>query len=106
MTCVLCDQLDETTDHLLCACVFSREIWSWLLHSLRSIVAPPLQDSTVLDWWLSSKPALPKELRRSFYSLVLLVSRCLWNELNRRTFDRKTRSTTEVLHHILEEAGA
>lgn len=29
--CALCDQADETTDHLLTACVFSREVWFRLL---------------------------------------------------------------------------
>jgi hypothetical protein len=45
-------------------------------------------------------------LRRSFDSLVLLVSWILWKERNHRTFDRKSRSTTELLQAIFEEADA
>jgi hypothetical protein len=30
-TCTLCDQMDKTIDHLLCSCVFTREVWMWLL---------------------------------------------------------------------------
>jgi hypothetical protein len=55
---------------------------------------------------LSSREALPQALRRSFDSLVLLVSWSLWKERNRRTFDRKSRSTTELLQAILEEVDA
>lgn len=32
--CALCDQDDETTDHLLTACVFAREVWYCLLRAV------------------------------------------------------------------------
>jgi hypothetical protein len=80
--CVFCDQLDETTDHLLCSCVFAREVWSRLLIAMTSIAAPPHSTSTLLDWWLSERSGLPQSLHRSFDSLVLLVTWCLWKERN------------------------
>lgn len=40
-TCALCDQHNETTDHLLCSCVFAREVWARLLLSLHSPTTPP-----------------------------------------------------------------
>jgi hypothetical protein len=103
---VLCDQLDETLDHLLCSCVFTREVWHRLLMLLRSLTTTPQHNSRLLDWWLSSRAGLPEALRRSFDSLVLLVSWCIWKERNRRTFDRKSRSLTQLLHQIREEADA
>jgi hypothetical protein len=87
VACALCDQLDETTDHLLCSCVYTREVWSRLMSAMGSPAAPPQQASTFLDWWLHRRASLPKALRRSFDSLVLLVSWCLWKERNCRTFD-------------------
>jgi hypothetical protein len=60
----------------------------------------------LLSWWLSSKDALPQALQQSFDSLVLLVSWIFWKERNRRTFDRKSRSTTELLQAIFDEADA
>jgi hypothetical protein len=53
VSCALCDQLDKTTDHLLCSCVFSWEVWTWLLSAMAHVATPPQPDSTLLDWWLS-----------------------------------------------------
>jgi hypothetical protein len=105
-TCALSDQLDEATDHLLCSCVFAREVWTRLPLALHSSTMPPQQDSLLLSWWMSSRVALPQALRRSFDSLVLLVSWILWTERNHRTFDRKSRSTAELLQAIFGEADA
>jgi hypothetical protein len=33
-SCALCGQLAETLDHLLLSCIFSRELWFKLLHSV------------------------------------------------------------------------
>jgi hypothetical protein len=40
-TCALCDQLDEATDHLLCSCIFAREVWTRLLLALHLSTVPP-----------------------------------------------------------------
>jgi hypothetical protein len=101
----LCDQLDETTDHLLCSCVFVREVWSRLLSSLGFLAATPTQDNTLLGWWFAARATFPQALRQSFDSLVLLVSWCLWKERNRRTFVHQASSTSELLGRILEEAN-
>jgi hypothetical protein len=105
-TCALCNQLDEATDNLPCSCAFAREVWTRLLLALHSSTVPPQQDSLLLSWWLSSKVAFPHALQQSFDSLVLLVSWIFWKERNRRTFDRKSRSTTELLQAIFDEADA
>jgi hypothetical protein len=106
VTCALCDQLDETTDHLLCSCVFSREVWSCLLLAMNSLAAPPQLASSLLDWWLSERDRLPQALRTSFDFLVLLVTWCLWKERNRRTFDRRSVSPNELITVILKEVAA
>jgi hypothetical protein len=62
-----------------------------------------LQETKV---WLHGRASLPQPLRRSFDSLVLLVSWCLWKERNSRTFDRRSSTPTQLFTTILEEAGA
>jgi hypothetical protein len=57
--CAFCDQLDETTDYLLCSCVFAREVWSRLLSAITSIATPLHPTSTLLDWWLSVRSVMP-----------------------------------------------
>jgi hypothetical protein len=103
--CALCDQLDETTDHLLCSCVFAREVWSWLLSSLGFLAATPHQDDTLLGWWLVARTTFPQALQRSFDFLVLLVSWCLWRERNCHTFDHQASTMTKLLSRILDEVN-
>jgi hypothetical protein len=47
----LCDQEDETSDHLLAACVYSHDVWLHIL-SLAGLahLAPP-DDAASVDWW-------------------------------------------------------
>jgi hypothetical protein len=86
--------------------VYAREVWSRLLLAMGSLTMAPQLTSTLLDWWLLGRASLPQPLRRSFDSLVLLVTWCLWKEHNRRTFDHKSMSPAELFTTILEEADA
>jgi hypothetical protein len=101
--CALYDQQSESVSHLFCLCVYTREVWSRLLASMGSPAALPYQDSALLQWWLHERTSLPKALRRSFDSLVPLVSWCTWKERNRRTFDRRTLLAQQLLTSIQEE---
>jgi len=38
--------------------------------------------------------------------MVLLATWCLWKERNRQTFDRRSRTPSELLSIIMEEADA
>lgn len=102
-TCAMCDQSEETIDHLLCSCVYAREVWARILRTLDSRLAPAHPDSQLLDWWMSGRASLPGALRRSFDSLCLLVSWGLWKEKNRRTFDRRSSSPRDLALCIRDE---
>lgn len=49
--CVICDQHDETTDHLLASCVFVRKVWYRLLSRAGLEYLVPADDSRLADWW-------------------------------------------------------
>jgi hypothetical protein len=102
--CVLCDQQDETTYHLLASCVFTREVWHRLLSRLEMKHLVPLDGSCLSDWWQNTRTAIPKPFKRTFDSLVLLVSWKVWKEHNRRTFDNNTRTPSQLCALILKEA--
>ena len=74
VVCMLCDQDDETTDHLLASCPFTREVWMRLLASTGLQHLGPRIDSTMADWWLQTRADFPEMFRRGFDSLILLVS--------------------------------
>jgi hypothetical protein len=71
-----------------------------------SPTAPPQRTSVLLDGWLRGRASLPQALRRSFGSLVLLVSSSLRKERNSRTFERRSTTVSQLVTDILEEAGA
>ncbi|WVZ51091.1 LOW QUALITY PROTEIN: hypothetical protein U9M48_002270 [Paspalum notatum var. saurae] len=50
--CPLCDQADETLQHILIGCVFSRQIWDLILQSLQlAEITPTMADSGFFSWW-------------------------------------------------------
>jgi hypothetical protein len=90
---VLCDQQDETTDHLLPSYVFTHEVWHRLLSRVGLQHLVPLDDSCLSEWWQNMRTATLKPFKRSFDSLVLLVSWKVRKEHNWRTFDSITRTS-------------
>lgn len=101
--CALCDQADETTDHLLCSCVFTCEIWTRLLASVGIQHLAPQPTSSLADWWLMVREAVPADGRRAFDSLALVASWIMWKERNGRTIDNIARTTSQVLAAITTE---
>ncbi|GJN13395.1 hypothetical protein PR202_gb00089 [Eleusine coracana subsp. coracana] len=87
--CSFCSQLQEIVGHLLLGCPFSREVWFKLLRNTVSQRLTPYSEAQLADWWCSSRKQLPKDRRKQFDSLVLLVSWELWKERNRRVFHQQ-----------------
>lgn len=102
--CALCNQEDETVDHLLVACVFSRELWHCFLHPLGWGGIAPRHGAEVASWWMDSRGQVPPAFRKGFDSAVLLLSWLLWKERNSRTFDHENSTVTQVARRALEEA--
>jgi hypothetical protein len=50
--CLLCDQEEETLNHLLVSCIFSREVWFQIMRSVGQLhLAPSHENSSFEDWW-------------------------------------------------------
>ena len=47
-----CDQLPETTNHIIIGYVYSREVWTILLSKLH--LHEVVLEEKVLEWWLRS----------------------------------------------------
>jgi hypothetical protein len=104
--CTLCDQQDETRDHLLSSCVYTREVWHRLLVLVGFQHLSPTTDSTLADWWQQSRMRVPGSFRRGFDSLMLLISWEIWKERNRRTFDNIFRTPIQLLPFIRDEGNS
>jgi len=103
--CILCNQEPESIDHLLLLCPFSREIWFRVLSWFSwGEVAPDSQAFNLAVWWAAARKRIPRDTRKGFDSIVVLVSWLLWKERNNRTFDRRARTTQEMQVAVIDEA--
>ncbi|WVZ53201.1 hypothetical protein U9M48_004174 [Paspalum notatum var. saurae] len=103
-SCPLCDQADESIQHILMQCVVARELWFQVLQKINlHAVSPPEASSRLTSWWSQSSRALPKDARKGFNSLVILVSWELWKHRNACVFEGVRPDVRAVLFAIVSE---
>jgi hypothetical protein len=57
--CPFCNQTEESINHLLSACVLSREVWTWILREPRlDKNKPPSPSSSFHTWWNKAAESL------------------------------------------------
>ena len=66
-TCIICDQVVETMDHI----ILSREVWASCLRRFRFHDRVLVHESDIMMWWPDSRRGLPKSVHHSFDSFVL-----------------------------------
>ena len=85
--CPLCDQEDETINHLLVSCVFARQFW---YHFLRQVglhsLSPQPSDTSFDSWWEQAIGATSGLMQKGLNSLIVLGAWTLWNHRNRCVF--------------------
>jgi len=102
--CPLCDQADETIDHLLISCVFSRQVWFAVLHDLGlQSLAPQAGERIFEDWWASTSNKVSGQVQKGVNSIIILGSWSLWNHRNRCVFDGISPNSSSVIRIIKEE---
>ena len=70
--CPLCDQEDETIQHILTSCVFAREIWFRVLSLVGLQQLTPSQDDLVFqEWWRLALTRVLEQQQKGFNSLVV-----------------------------------
>ncbi|WVZ52340.1 hypothetical protein U9M48_003412 [Paspalum notatum var. saurae] len=99
LVCPFCDQADETIHHILVGCVFSRQVWTSLLHSL----TPSVADTRFFSWWARSSALVPKEVRKALNTLFILVAWELWKFRNSCVFEGCQLCVQWVIQRIKEE---
>jgi hypothetical protein len=99
--CALCAQCDETIDHLLVQCVYSREVWFKFVRRFHWSQLGPAADDTFCAWWLRSRKLVQKGRRKTFDSVVALVSWSLWLQRNDRVFKNGSSSPALLVDHLV-----
>ena len=86
--CPLCDQEEETVQHILTTCVFARQFWFAVLQPLNLVALVPSRRTVSLaDWWLRAWRKVPKQHKKGFNSLVMLGAWIIWKHRNACVFD-------------------
>jgi hypothetical protein len=89
--CPLCDQDDETINHILVNCVFSRQFWFFLLQRMGfAALCPQPSDLIFDDWWRNSISSVGKELQKGLSSLIVLGAWIIWRQRNYCVFNGKS----------------
>jgi hypothetical protein len=103
--CVLCNQEEETIQHLLAGCVFSRQVWFQVLSAcnLQHLCPSPGEDNFQV-WWQQAEQNVPKQRRKVFNSVVCLVAWWLWKHRNCCVFDDEVADIAKVVQEISEDA--
>ncbi|RCV21737.1 hypothetical protein SETIT_4G161900v2, partial [Setaria italica] len=97
---------DETIQHLLCSCVFSRQFWFQLLRIFGlPDIAPQPSSTGFFDWWQQAGSTLDKRTKRGFNSLVILGAWLSWKERNDIVFNGASPTIERVLLLAQEEAA-
>ena len=67
----LCDQEDETAQHILTTCVFARQFWYAILQPLSLESLTPTRRVNFADWWRKAEKRIQKQHKKGFNSLCL-----------------------------------
>jgi hypothetical protein len=103
--CPLCDQHDESINHLLASCVFVRQFWDGLLRAagLQHLVPQP-NEVSFENWWRISSQRVVGQVRSGFNSMVLLGAWVLWKHRNGCAFSGLQPSVEGALRMARDEA--
>jgi hypothetical protein len=103
--CLLCDQQEETAQHLLVSCVFAREVWFRILSKVGlQVCAPGPNDVVFQEWWKSAECVTSNCKKKGFNSLVMLVAWWLWKHRNACVFDAASPNISRIIQRIQEDA--
>jgi len=103
--CPLCDQEDETAQHILTSCVFARQFWFSILDPLNlSGLISTRHSNSFAEWWRKSWRKVRKQDKKGFNSLVILGAWILWKHRNSCVFDGSAPNLQAALQSFKDES--
>jgi len=70
--CPLCDQEEQTAQHILTSCVFAGQFWCAVLQPLNLVRLTPTRTVSFADWWMRAEKKLLKQHRKGFNTYCIL----------------------------------
>ena len=103
--CHLCNQEDETFQHILMTCVFARQFWCAILQPLTLESLTPARRVSFADWWKKAEGRIPKQLKKGFNSFCILGAWTLWKHRNTCVFDGSPPNLHVAIQAFKDEAN-
>ena len=104
--CLLCDQEEESIQHLLTTCVFARQFWCTILQQLDLSRLTPNRRSSFAEWWKKAGRKLQKHLRKGFNSFCILGAWTIWKHRNTCVFDGVAPNLQQAVQAFKDEVQA
>ncbi len=105
MASSLCDRNEESIQHILISCVFSRQVWTTLFLRLGlSEAAPQPSTDRFLRWWSQATKDRMNEVRKGINSLATLVAWEIWKHRNNCVFNDTNPRVASILQ-VVENEG-
>ncbi|KAL6626203.1 hypothetical protein ACP70R_029929 [Stipagrostis hirtigluma subsp. patula] len=102
--CPLCDQEDETIQHLLTTCVVTRQVWFSLFSPLQLAGSVSrMNERSFAGWWRRTMKKVPKQQKKGVNSLIILGSWIIWKHRNACVFEGASPSVTTILSELKDE---
>ena len=103
--CFLCEQEEDTVDHILIHCVYASRVWFQCFTKVEiPLELMPNGHERVEDWWVASRKRVPKVQWKDFDYLVTLVCWNLWKQRNSMVFGRSNMcNELDTVWNILRE---
>lgn len=98
--CPLCDQEQETMQHLL-RCVVAREVWSRMVSFWGKPDWLREADSQILRWWSGLRAS--KQDRRNLWTAITLVFWCQWRAQEQCGFQPRAAFCPEISRMVRVE---
>jgi hypothetical protein len=106
-TCPLCLSTAEDCDHLFVHCRFTRQVWSKIRGwSKADFPSPGIAYRSTEEWWIQARKRAPKNLRKDFDTVTILVHWRIWKERNARIFQQEASTINMVFELIIEDLRA
>jgi hypothetical protein len=98
----LCDQEEETIDHLLVSCVFTRQFWFCVLQKVSlQALTPQLEVSFDVGGTASNR--VESQAKEGLNSIIILGAWSIWIHQNWCVFDGIPSNLNGVLSVLIEE---